>query len=121
MITGLFALAEETRAREEEDRRRREERRLAQERYQLQMERREDERKRFQRLEDEASFFERARRLREYASAAEQKALLDDGLVAPSLTEWLDWVRAKADWLDPLIQVSDPILDAPEPEKPRYW
>lgn len=28
---------------------------------------------------------------------------------------------AKADWLDPLIQVSDPILDAPEPKRPGYW
>ena len=35
--------------------------------------------------------------------------------------DWLAWVRAKADWLDPLIQVSDPILDAPEPKRPGYW
>jgi hypothetical protein len=35
--------------------------------------------------------------------------------------DWLEWVRAKADWLDPLIQVSDPILDAPEPKRPSYW
>lgn len=25
--------------------------------------------------------------------------------------EYLTWARAKADWLDPLLDVSDPILD----------
>jgi hypothetical protein len=37
------------------------------------------------------------------------------------LDDWLLWARAKADWLDPVILVSDPILDAPEPKRPSYW
>jgi hypothetical protein len=27
----------------------------------------------------------------------------------------------KADWVDPLVRRSDPILDTPEPEAPSYW
>jgi hypothetical protein len=29
--------------------------------------------------------------------------------------------QAKADWIDPLVRRSDPILDAPEPEAPSFW
>lgn len=40
---------------------------------------------------------------------------------SPDAYDWLAWARAKADWLDPLVLVSDVILDAPEPKRPGYW
>ena len=57
------------------------------------------------------------------ATDAENKARAI-GLLADSAPEkqlWIEWARGKADWLDPLVRRSDPILDAPEPEAPSYW
>jgi hypothetical protein len=50
----------------------------------------------------------------------EEKAKASGELSAEQ-TDWLLWVRAKADSLDPVVLVSDPILDAPEPKRPNYW
>lgn len=120
VVAGLFSLAEETRVNEEEKRRREEERCRAEERYQFLKDRLETEQQRFKQLENEAINLERANRLRAYANAVEQKALACvDGLTS-EVREWLAWTRAKADWLDPLINICDPILDAPEPKKPGY-
>ena len=58
--------------------------------------------------------------LRAFADVVEAQARLV-GELSPEYVEWLAWTRAKADWLDPLILVSDPTLDAPEPKRPSYW
>ena len=63
---------------------------------------------------------QRANRLQEFIAAAEDRARHDDELT-PEKQQWLEWAKAKADWLDPLVRRSDPILDAPEPEAPSYW
>ena len=55
-----------------------------------------------------------------YADAVEHAAKLK-GELTVELLDWIGWAKAKADWLDPLIGVSDRILDAPEPEKPALW
>ena len=52
--------------------------------------------------------------------AVEQAAKLK-GELTDELVDWIGWARAKADWLDPMIRVSDIVLDAPEPEKPVHW
>lgn len=120
IIAGILVLASETHARELEQARQAEERRRAIERYEFLTRRRADETERFKQLEAEATNLERALRLRAYADAVEHRARSEGGLTA-ELDDWLHWARAKADWLDPLIQVSDPILDAPEPKRPGYW
>jgi hypothetical protein len=43
------------------------------------------------------------------------------GELTPEKQQWIEWARAKADWLDPLVRRSDSILDAPEPEAPSFW
>lgn len=121
VVAGLFALAEEIRAKQEDERRREEERRRALERYEFLKDRLEQEQKRFKKLEEEAVNLERAMRLRIYADAVEQRAMTCVDGMTKELDDWLAWTRAKADWLDPLIRVSDPILDAPEPKKPGYY
>jgi len=120
VVSGLFSLAAEIRAKEEEDRRRAEARRLAEEHYEFLKERREREQAKFKCLEDEAINYERAIRLYAYADAVEQQGLQSPEGLTDEIREWLAWSRAKADWLNPLIKVSDPILDAPEPKKPGY-
>lgn len=82
--------------------------------------RRTEEAERFKQLEAQATGWERASRLRAYANAVEEQARAA-GEASSELSGWLAWARAKADWLDPLIQVSDQILDAPEPKRPGYW
>ncbi|HNH34680.1 MAG TPA: hypothetical protein PK375_02135, partial [Rhodocyclaceae bacterium] len=82
--------------------------------------RRANEIERFKQLETAATDWERAARLRAFADALEEQAKAGSDFSAEQL-ERLAWVRAKADWLDPLILVSDPILDAPEPKRPSYW
>lgn len=121
IVNGLFSLAEEIRVKQEEERRREEARRLAEERYQFLKERLEKELARFKRFEQEAHNYERASRLRVYADAVEQNALASPDGLTEETRNWLAWARAKADWLDPLVKVSDPILDAPEPKRPGYW
>ena len=120
VIDGLFVFAEETRAKEEENRRKAELQRLAEKRYQFLVSRRESEQAKFKKLEDDARNYERASRLRIYADVVERRAESDPNGMTPDVLEWLAWARAKADWLDPLIEVSDPILDAPEPKRPGY-
>lgn len=120
IVVGIVLLAKETHAKEQEAARVAAERRRAQERYEFLVRRRTDEAERFKHLEAEATGWERAIRLRAYADAVEQRAVAN-GELAPEVEDWLAWARAKADWLDPLIQVSDPILDAPEPKRPGYW
>ena len=58
--------------------------------------------------------------LREAAGAVGSMAALN-GTNSNEFAEWIGWASRKADWLDPTVLVSDAILDAPQPEKPRSW
>jgi hypothetical protein len=58
--------------------------------------------------------------LREFIAAVEDRAR-HDGELTPEKRQWIESASAKADWLDPLVWHSDPILDAPEPEAPSFW
>ena len=120
VVSGLILLAAEIRTREEQQAREAERRRLTKERYARIMEQRKQERGQFEDLETEATKWERATRLRAYVDAVEQSATLK-GELTDELVDWIGWARAKANWLDPMIRVSDLILDAPEPEKPALW
>lgn len=115
-----MTLTHEIHAKEQEQRRREEAHRLAQERYEFLIKRRTNEMDRYKKLEAAAADWERATVLRAYVNAKEADARSRGDITADG-AEWLAWARAKADWLDPLIQVSDPILDAPEPKRPSYW
>lgn len=117
---GVLALAQETHAKDLETARREEAHRCAVARYEFFTKRRADEVERLKQLEAQVSGWERAGRLRAYANAVEEQAKAA-GEVSGEQRDWLDWVRAKADWLDPLVLVSDAILDAPEPKRPGYW
>ncbi len=118
--SGLILLAAEIHAREEEQAKEAERRRLAKEHYTRIMEQRKRERGLFEDLEAKAKKWKRATRLRAYVDAIEQAATLE-GELTDELLDWIGWARAKADWLDPMIRLSDLILDAPEPEKPALW
>lgn len=120
VVSGLILLAAEIRAREEDRAREDERRRSAKEHYVRIMEHRKQERELFEDLETRAKKWERAARLRAYVDAVEQKATSKTELT-DELVDWIGWARAKADWLDPMIRVSDLILDAPEPERPASW
>ena len=120
IIAGIVALAETTREREEESRRRQQHRDELRARYEAAVKLRNDEREQYRALTREAAAFRRANDLRTYIAAVERQ-LAQDGAMTSENEEWIEWARAKADWLDPLIDVSDPILDAPEPEAPSYW
>lgn len=120
VVSGILVLAQEKHTREQEQARREEARRQAIARYEYRKKRREDEAGRFEALETNARNWERASSLRAFADATERHARGEGELTAEQV-EWLAWVRAKADWLDPLKLVSDPILDAPVPKFPGYW
>lgn len=120
VVAGIVLLAADIRAKDAEEARRQEKHRQAKERYEFLKRRIEDEKKEFGRLETAASNWERARRIRGYVEAFEQDAHMRSDY-SLELKQWVAWARAKADWLDPLIVVSDPILDAPEPKPPGYF
>lgn len=120
VIVGLASLAEEVRLGREEKARQMEQRRLAEERYEFFKTRYQNEESAFKHMEAKAVSWERAARLRAYVEAVERLALRESSL-GQDMLEWIAWARAKADWLDPLIEVCDPILDAPQPKRPGYW
>jgi hypothetical protein len=120
VVAGIVVLAGEIHAKELEEARKAEEMRRAMARYELLTKRRADEAERFKKLESQAKDWDRAEKLRAYISAVENEARIA-GEISAELSNWLLWARAKADWLDPLVTVSDPILDAPEPKRPGYW
>ncbi|WP_433765532.1 hypothetical protein [Flavobacterium ginsenosidimutans] len=50
--------------------------------------------------------------IRQYIEAEKQKAI-NSNTLTDEKCEWLNWAFDKADWLDPLINKGDEILDAP--------
>ncbi|HWK03745.1 MAG TPA: hypothetical protein VNS58_08940 [Puia sp.] len=60
-------------------------------------------------LMQDAARWRQANEIREYVKAKEQKAVAMGG-VSEELQTSLDWARAKADWLDPLIEKEDELL-----------
>lgn len=117
VVTGLFKLSERIRLYEEKQVRDARETRLIKELYQSSMQRRKDEKERFEKLESDALNWERARRIRAYVNSVERR---NAEFATDKDVQWLAWARAKADWVDPDVYVSDPILDGPEPKKPGY-
>ena len=120
IVADIFVLAAKIKEKNDEDARREERRRLAEERYAFLSSRLENERKLLNQLEADAANWERANRIRSYVAAFEREVFRDNDLT-PELKDWLAWARAKANGLDPLVLVSDPILDAPELKRPSYW
>jgi hypothetical protein len=120
IVPAIAGLAEAKRAKEEEDERRRRTYEEARARYEAQVRARNEERRQLRTLFRDASRLQRANRLREFIAAVEYRAR-EDGELTPEKRQWIEWARAKADWLDPLVRRRDPILDAPEPEAPSYW
>lgn len=120
VVAEIFVLAHQIRAKDEEEKRQREEYARAQRRYEQLVGRLKNEKAAFRGLEQEVNDWERATRLRAYICAAEQHTQ-ERGDTSSQLQDWFAWARAKADWLDPLVLICDPILDAPEPKPPRHW
>jgi len=120
IVASIVGPAEAKRAKEEEEERRQRTYEEARARYEAQVRARNEERRQMRALFRDASRLQRANRLREFIAAVEDRARHDDELT-PEKQQWIEWAKAKADWLDPLVRHSDPILDAPEPEAPSYW
>lgn len=123
IVSGILELIEEIRLNKELERRKEEAKLRARENYKFTVDLYNKEMDRYKKLEENADNFEKAQRLRRYADALELKSLAAPGGCIPEAKEWLEWARAKADWIDPLIQVSDIILDRPKPRNPDryYW
>jgi hypothetical protein len=68
----------------------------------------------------DAGRLHRANRLRQFIAAVENQAR-HGGEFTPEKQQWIEWARAKAYWLDPIVRRSDPILHAPEPVAPSCW
>lgn len=73
-------------------------------------ERQDDERAKLETLEREAKRWKRAERLRDYLRAMSNAAATSDPQSAEKRA-LIEWGNAKADWLDPLVDRPDEILD----------
>jgi hypothetical protein len=120
IVATIIGLAETKYAREAEERRRQHAYQEARARYEAQVRTRNQERLKLRELFRDASRMRRANDLRELITAFEEHARRDGEYTAEK-QHWVAWAKAKADWVDPLVRRSDPILDAPEPEAPDYW
>ena len=120
IVPVIVGQAEEKRARQEEAQARQHAYEKARATYEHQVRLRTEEHLALRTLLRDAARLQRANRVREFISAVVEQARRN-GEMSPEKQQWITWAQAKADWLDPLIQRSDPILDAPEPEPPRFW
>lgn len=93
--------------------------RKAKERYESLVQAKEDERLRLGQLKRAAVARVRAAQIRDYVEAVSSNAEAH-GDLTPELAEWIAWALAKADLIDPMIEISDPVLDAPLPKKPLW-
>ena len=119
IIAGIAAVAIEMRQREEEQARAAAERQAAKDHYAAKMKERSDERQAFRQLRRDARNWAMANQIRAYIDAAMRDR--KHGTLSSEATAWAAWATQKAAWLDPMIEVSDIVLDAPEPERPSYW
>lgn len=120
VVAGALDLIEEERIRTEEQERRRLAWQKAKDRYDRQVELRKQELAQLEKLKASAAQWLEAERLRQYIDAVEQSAV-SDGRTSEELADWIAWARIKADCIDPLVAVSDAILDSPEPRSPGYY
>lgn len=120
VVAGALDLIEEERLRTEEQERRRLARQKAKDRHDRQVELRKQELAQLEKLKASATQWLEAERLRQYIDAVEQSAV-SNGRASEELADWIAWARIKADCIDPLVAVSDAILDSPEPRSPGYY
>ncbi|MFE8070145.1 hypothetical protein QQM79_03720 [Marinobacteraceae bacterium S3BR75-40.1] len=120
VIAEALDLIELHRRKIEEEARRQRAYEMAKRRYESAIERRQTEQLKFDQLEADATNWRRAKELRGYIRAVQDRAKQEQTMT-DELQSWIDWASLKADWLDPTIHLSDAILDAPEPERPGYF
>lgn len=74
---------------------------------------REEQLRQLEALEKKAANWERAERLRAYADSLERLAVENgtDPSSDAEIKKRLEWIRHKADWLDPIISCSWPEVD----------
>ena len=73
--------------------------------------RRDEEVQKFNRLVKLSEQYDKTLIIRQYIEAVKQKAINTNNLT-PEKLEWINWATNKADWVDPLINKSDDILDS---------
>lgn len=105
ILFGLYEQSEFVRinrlAREEAERLRAEERR----KEELQTDRYNEEVNKAIELQNQASDYQMASRIRAYVDAVERKSDISE--LDGDIIEWIEWARKKADWYDPTISLKD--------------
>jgi hypothetical protein len=120
VVAGALDLIEEHRIRAEEQECRRLAWQDAKDRHDRQVEFGKLELEQLERLKTNAAQWLKTERLRQYIDAVEQSAVRN-GELSEKLTVWISWARIKADCIDPLVAVSDAILDTSELRSPGYY
>jgi len=72
---------------------------------------RDEEVDKFNRLVKLSEQYDKTLMIRQYIEAVKQKAINTNNLT-PEKQEWINWANDKADWIDPLINKPDDILDS---------
>lgn len=73
--------------------------------------RKDEEVSKFNRLVKLSEQYDKTLIIRQYIDAVKQKAIDTSNNLTPGKQEWINWATDKADWLDPLINKPDDILD----------
>jgi hypothetical protein len=119
MVLGVLTLAGEVAARKLADELRAEKYEREQRHHEQELARWTGEREAFRRAVRDARRWEDADRLRRFARAAVTSG--HDAINSVPAEDWVRWALKKADWLDPLVQAPDDILDAEKPKRPARW
>ena len=111
MIYGMFVIANQLRCLDilaEREYKKQQEERKRQERLE-QM--RKGELAEMRQLEQVASDWAKAEKIRRFADAMERKIInVSDETENKKFNHWLKWARDKADWIDPLTEIEDELL-----------
>jgi hypothetical protein len=119
VMSGLIVHAKEKKVEEDERAERERQHQRKVDAYNEAIRKRTKERSDFLRLRNGTRRWELAARMRAYIDAIESSAS-DRGGPTAEEREWIAWARHKADWVDPLVKMSDIIVDSPSPKPPGY-
>ena len=116
VVSEILSLTDDIRAAEKKRARREKERKEQSEAHQQALELWQGERVAVRQLVRDARKWESALQIRRYIDAFNVSGAPVPG--GADVRDWSDWARKKADWLDPLVNVEDEILDSPAPATP---
>lgn len=116
VIIEIFNIAIDSKKAEIKKQEEREKQRKIQEEYEKKLKIQENEKEKLEQLKQYANDYEQANKIRIFIEEFSRRNHLTE-----EQKHWIEWARLKADWLDPLVDCKDEILDEKLENPNRSW